>query len=183
MPSGAASMNASCFKIPIVGYEILEKRARFTVSVLFVSEVSHCDTLFSPCHAHKHRFELASNYFCLHDLPMDTDIKIVSSTFVFSQLLVAYMSAAGDTLLFCYRVHTWFNTFSGKFQCFWTVIQNALVGIKVLLLLILLLFYNKYERYSFTTSGLFITSFQLVSNCVNVCFNYCSGFRRSKQTI
>jgi hypothetical protein len=31
MPSGAASMNASCFKIPIVGYEILEKRARFTV--------------------------------------------------------------------------------------------------------------------------------------------------------
>lgn len=31
MPSGAASMNASCFKIPIIGYEILEERARFTV--------------------------------------------------------------------------------------------------------------------------------------------------------
>ena len=99
MPSGAASMNASCFKIPIIGYEILEERARFTVSVLFVSEVSPCHTLLSPCHTHKHRFELASNYFCLHDLPMDTDIKIVSSTFVFSQLLVACMSAAGDTLI------------------------------------------------------------------------------------
>jgi hypothetical protein len=26
MPSGAASMNASRFKIPIIGYEILEER-------------------------------------------------------------------------------------------------------------------------------------------------------------
>jgi hypothetical protein len=77
----------------------LEARAQFTVSVLFVSEVTHCHTLFSPCHTHKHRFELASNYFCLHDLPVDTDIKILSSTFVFSQMLVAYMSAAGDTLI------------------------------------------------------------------------------------
>ncbi|GFG40512.1 hypothetical protein Cfor_07576 [Coptotermes formosanus] len=31
MPSDAASTNASCFKIPIIGYEIMEERARFTV--------------------------------------------------------------------------------------------------------------------------------------------------------
>ena len=53
MTSGAASMNASCFKIPIIGYEIMEERAQFTVSVLFVSEVSHCHTYFSPYHTHK----------------------------------------------------------------------------------------------------------------------------------
>ena len=124
MPSDGASMNASCFKIPIIGYEILEERARFTLSALFESEVSHCHNLFCSFHTHKHRFELAKTYFCLHDLPMDTDIKTVSSTFVFSQLLVAYMSAAVILLLFgCYRVHTWFSTFSGKFQCFWTVIR------------------------------------------------------------
>jgi hypothetical protein len=44
MPSSAASTNALCFKIPIIGYEIMEERARFTVSVLFVSEVSDCNT-------------------------------------------------------------------------------------------------------------------------------------------
>jgi hypothetical protein len=44
MPSGTASIHASCFKIPIIGYEIMEERARFTVSVLFVSEISHCHT-------------------------------------------------------------------------------------------------------------------------------------------
>lgn len=31
MPSSAASTNALCFKIPIIGYEIMEERARFTV--------------------------------------------------------------------------------------------------------------------------------------------------------
>jgi hypothetical protein len=44
MAAGATSMNASCFKIPIIGYEIMEERARFTVSVLFVIEVSDCHT-------------------------------------------------------------------------------------------------------------------------------------------
>jgi len=33
MPSGATTMNTSRFKIPIIGYEIMEERARFTVSV------------------------------------------------------------------------------------------------------------------------------------------------------
>jgi hypothetical protein len=33
MPSDAATMNTSCYRIPIIGYEIMEERARFTVSV------------------------------------------------------------------------------------------------------------------------------------------------------
>jgi hypothetical protein len=33
MPSDAATMNTACFRIPIIGYEIMEERARFTVSV------------------------------------------------------------------------------------------------------------------------------------------------------
>jgi hypothetical protein len=32
MPSDAATVN-TCFRIPIIGYEIMEERARFTVSV------------------------------------------------------------------------------------------------------------------------------------------------------
>jgi len=46
MPSGAASMNASCFKIPIIGYEILEERARFTVYKLRIENSITGDSWF-----------------------------------------------------------------------------------------------------------------------------------------
>lgn len=75
------------------------KREPGLLWVYYLYQKSVIAILYSLPVTHKHKFELTSNYFCLHDLPMDTYIKIVSSTFVFSQLLVAYMSAAGDTLI------------------------------------------------------------------------------------